>query len=272
MFSSEKKVVTAVGLLLVIATAVFTFLDWRTGEFDLLKAQEYKFYFQSWVSIAGFSFTLVMSLTMFIIYKKMNRPSLKFMSLSFLVAAVAYMSIGYHASYCKVCSDLAMCSATHNYSNYLIVIALIVFALTTLMMNVKNNIAILKLFSLGLIMASLILLIILFVSIQFMEIPDALLYNINQINLQGLVFIFPLILIGFTLIYLRKSCKVKKIIVLISVLFSLSFIPQAYHIFLCQECHVMECSEFYVVSGLMMFMALGLFIYSLSLQLKEDAL
>ena len=270
MFKLENKFITIMTISLLIMMIVFTIIDWSVDGFDLLKAQQYEFYFQSFVSISGLAFTSIMAITIFIIYKKTKLPSLKYMSLSFLLTSFAYFSIGYHSSYCKVCSDLTMCSASHNYSNYLIVIAFVIFVLTVLLVNIKNSISILKLFSYGLITASSILLIVLFISIQFIETPGILFYELSDINLQGFVFIFPLFLMAFTLIYLRKKGKIKKVVFLIFSLLSLSFIPQAYHIFLCKECHVMECSEFYVFAGLLMHIALGLFIYSLSQQIKEE--
>lgn len=270
MLTSEKKIITVLVLLLSVGMLVFTFLDWSVDGFELFKAQQYEFYFQSWVSIAGISFTLIMAVTTFMIYKKTKLASLKFMSLSFLLTALAYLSIGYHSTYCKVCSDLAICSGSHNYSNYFIVIALVTFVLSVLLMSAKNNISILKLFANGLIVASSVLLMVLFISIEFMEIPGSLFYEINQINLQGFVFVFPLFLIAFSYIYFRKKYKMRKMIGALFLLLSLSFIPQAYHTFLCEECHTMECSEFYIVAGLMMFIALGLFIYSLGQQLKEE--
>ena len=270
MFTSEKKVITTLVLVLFIVMLLFSFLDWRVDGFELLKSQSFEFYFQSWVSIAGLSFTTIMSVTTFIIYKKTKISSLKFMSLSFLLTSLAYLSIGYHSTYCKVCSDLGICSASHNYSNYFIVIALVTFVLSVLLMHAKNNISILKFFAYGLITASSVLLLVLFISIEFMEIPGIAFYEVNTINLQGFVFVVPLILIAFSYIYYRKKHKMKKVIVAIFLLVSVSFIPQAYHLFLCEECHTMECSEFYIVAGLMMFMALGLFVYALGQQLKEE--
>jgi len=270
MFNIEKKLITTMTLSLLIMMVIFTIIDWSVDGFNLLKFQQYEFYFQSFVSIAGLAFTSIMAITVFIIYKKTKLSSLKYMSLSFLLTSFAYMSIGYHSSYCKVCSDLTMCSASHNYSNYLIVIAFVIFVLTVLLINIKNSISILKIFSYGLITASSILLIILFISIEFIETPGVLFYELGNINLQGFVFIFPLFLMAFTLIYLRKKGNIKRVVLIIFSLLSLSFIPQAYHIFLCKDCHVMECSEFYVFAGLLMHIALGLFVYSLSQQIKEE--
>ena len=50
----------------------------------------------------------------------------------------------------------------------------------------------------------------------------------------------------------------------------LGIMHQSYHIFLCEECHILECSEFYIVAGVLMFMALGLFVLSISEQLIEE--
>lgn len=264
---SKKTIISC--LLSLFGALAFTLIDWSVDGFDFLKTQNYKFYFQSWVSVAGLIFTTVMAITTFIVYKKSQLHSLKFIVLSFLLTALAFGSIGYHTSYCKVCSDLAMCGASHNYPNYLTVIALIVSVVTALLMNLKNNITVLKLFAYGLILASLLLVIILFISIQFMEIPDVIAYVISTINLQGFVFIFPLALIVLSFVYFRKQYIVPTVILFVFALLFISFLPQAYHLFVCTECHTMECSEFFVFSGLLMFAAVGSLIYSIGLQLEE---
>lgn len=265
----EKKTLIITSVLLAITAVIFTVLDWSVDGFDFLKVQNYQFYFQSWISAAGILFTLIMAITTFIIYKKSGLNSLKFISISFFLTSFAYLLIGYHSSYCKVCSDLSMCSSSHNYPNYFAVIALVITAITALLVNLKNNITHLKLFSIGIISASFLLLLTLFISIQFMETPDIILYEIININLQGFVFIFPLILIILSFIYFKSIYKTTNIITLVFILMFISFVPQAYHIFMCTECHTMECSEFYVFSGLIMFIAMGLLIYSISLQMLE---
>jgi len=258
-----------ISVLLSFGTIVFTFIDWSVDGFELLKPQDYQLYFQSWISMAGALFTFIMAITTFIIYKKINLHSLKFISLSFLLTSIAYLIIGYHSTYCEVCSDLTMCSSSHNYPNYFTVIALIIFVLTILLMNLKNNINLLKLFSYGLILASFLMLVTLFMSIEFMETPKLIFYTISTINLQGFVFIFPLILIVLAYIYLKNVYMVTSSVSFIFFLLFISFIPQAYHTFVCIDCHTMECSEFFVFSGLIMFIVVGLLIYSITLQLRE---
>lgn len=254
----------------MLASIGFILLDWSVDGFDFFKAQKYELFFQSWVSIAGVIFTAVMALTIFIIYKKSHLDSLKFVSFSLILASFAFGIIGYHTSYCKVCSDLTMCGASHNYPNYLIVIALIIVTIISILVNLKNNITVLKILASGLITASLLLLIVLFFSIQFMETPDVMSYVITNINLQGFVFLFPIILILLTFMYLKIMHKISNSISLVFLLLFISLLPQAYHIFICTECHSMECSEFYVFSGLVMFMAVGFLLYSISLQLEEN--
>lgn len=266
---TQKNKFIIISAVLAVAALIFTVLDWSVDGFDFFKPQDYQFYFQSWVSIAGILFTLTMSITTFVIYKKCKLDSLKFISLSFLMTSIAYLLIGYHASYCKVCSDLSLCSASHNYSNYFSVIALVITAITALLVNLKNNIIPLKLFSIGIISASFFLLAVLFISIQFMETPDIISYVTVNFNLQGFVFIFPMILIILSFIYLKSIYKVSNVISFVFVLMLISFLPQAYHTFICAECHTMECSEFYIFSGLFMFIAIGLLIYSISLQILE---
>ncbi len=261
---------TSLFIVLFIFALVAMFVGWSVDGFDFFKAQNYELYFQSWVSIAGIVFTWVMAMSTFFIYKKSKIASIKFISLSFLLTSFAYGIIAYHTSYCKMCSDLAMCGASHNYSNYFTVIALVVSVLAILSMNLKNNIGVLKQFAYALIVASLLLLITLFISIEFMETPDIIAYVISTINIQGLSFTFPLILIVLSYIYFRKMYKASTVILFIFALMFISFLPQAYHIFVCTECHNMECSEFFVASGLMMFIAVGLLIYAIGLQLEEE--
>lgn len=267
MLKIDKSVLLFI--ILFLCSFIVILLDWNVDGFNFLKAQNYELYFQSWVAFAGVIFTAIMATSIFIIYKKTKIASLKFVSLSFLLASFAYAIIAYHTSYCKMCSDLTMCGASHNYPNYLIVIALVITVLTILSINLKKNIIVLKQFAYALVFASSLLLLILFMSIKFMETPDIIAYVISTINIQGLSFIFPLILIVFSFIYFRKMYKDNKIVLLIFALLFISFLPQAYHIFVCEECNNMECSEFFVASGLMMFMAVGLLIYAIGLQLDE---
>ena len=54
---------------LFILSLVVAVFDWKVDGFDFLKAQDYKFYFQSWISFAGTIFSLVMAITTYILYK-----------------------------------------------------------------------------------------------------------------------------------------------------------------------------------------------------------
>ncbi len=259
--------------VLLLGVVIFSLIDFNVDGFDFLKFQVSKYYFQSWIAMAGAVFSLIMSITIFIIYKKSDLISLKFISISFLLISSAYGVIGYHTSYCKICSDLSLCGASHTYPNYFIVIALVIFVLGILLVNLNKNLRFLKLFSYGLIFATLLLMIILFLSLEFMETPDITNYILINLNLQGFTFVFPLVFIGFAFFYMRSIYRVTNSIILIFVLIFVSFIPQAYHIFICDECQSMECSEFYIFSGFLIFLAVGLFIYSMSLELdKKDAL
>lgn len=271
MLKIEKKVLITISIIVLLAMIVFTILDWDIDTFEFLKVQKYEFYFQSWVSVSGLIFSMVMSITTFFIYAKNKLPSMKFLSISFLLSSFSYLIIGYHASYCKLCSDLSLCSAGHNYSNSFTIIALIILVLTILLMNLKNSIVTLKLFSYGLIVGSFLVLITLFVSLQFMVMPDFLFYELSTINLQGFVFIFPLILIALSFIYFIKTFKITKSVISVFSLLFISFLPQAYHIFVCKECDIMECSEFYIFSGIIMYMAIGFIIYAISLELKKKS-
>ncbi len=234
-----------------------------------MQAQAYGFYFQSWVSIAGLLFALIMSLTTFLVYKKSHIASLKFVSMSFLLSAFAYLIIGYHASYCKVCSDLTMCSASHNYPNFLTMIALIIFVVMALLFNAKKNMLTLKFFSKGIFIASFFMFSLLFVSVQFIEMPDVISYVLTELNMQGFVFFSPLILIVLSFVYVKVLYKVSKFYLLLFSLLFMSFLPQAYHILICTECHAMECSEFYLVSAFFMITSIALLLYAIFRQLKE---
>ncbi len=103
-----------------------------------------------------------------------------------------------------------------------------------------------------------------------METPDIIPYVLSVLNLQGFMFIFPLLFTLLIFVYFKNTYKLTYVISLIFFLIFISFIPQAYHIFNCTECHNMECSEFYIGSGLFMFMAIGLLFYSIDLQLKSS--
>lgn len=265
-----KKTILITSIIFIVNAVFFTAIDWSIGGFELLKAQKYEFYFQSWISFAGIAFTFIMAVTTFIIYKRNQLASLKFLSLAFLLTSLAYFLIGYHSSYCQLCSDLSLCSTSHNYSDYFIIIAIVIATLTVLLVNLKNNITLLKFFSYGIILASFFMLLILILSIQFMENPSLLAYEVKHINLQGFVFIFPLIFIALFYIYFKNTYKLTYSISFLFFLLFISFIPQAYHVFLCSDCYNDECSEFFVFSGFIMYMVIGLIIYSISLQLQEN--
>jgi len=245
-------------------------LGWQVDGFDFFKIQDNKFYFQSWISLAGTFFTLIMSATIFILYKKSNKKSLKYISLSFLIISLAYAIVGYHTSYCKVCSDLSLCGASHNYPDYIILMSVIVFVMILLLLNHKFNLSLFKTFFYGMILAVSSLMGILFLSIKYIEIPNVTPYVFHSLNLQGFIFILPLFFTGIVYLYFRKTYKITAKISLLFFMIALSFIPQAYHIFSCSECNRMECSEFFSLSGLLMFIAIGLIFYSLDIALKNE--
>lgn len=262
-------------LFLISIIFVFVFVDWSVDGFNFFKLQEQHFYFQSWISSAGMLFTFVMAITTFIIYKKTQLPSLKYIPISFLLITTAYSIIGYHASYCKVCSDLGLCAASHNYPLYLIIITLIIFLLSVIMLSrrldiVKKTQLLLK-FSYGLLIATTLLIITLFISLKYLETPEHIHYLDSVSNLQAFIFLLPLIVIIWVFVYFSNIYKVSRIYLLISLLLSLSFVPQIFHIYTCKDCHIMECSEFYVFSGIIMLIVMGFFIHSVSVQLEEDS-
>ncbi len=260
--------------LLFIISIILVLVDWSVDGFNFFEFQEPHFYFQSWISMAGSAFTFVMAIVIFIIFKKSQLQSLKYIPLSFLLLAIAYAIIGYHASYCKVCSDLGLCAASHNYPLFLNVIAFIIFILIVIMFNrsldtVKKTQFLFK-FSFGIIIATVLLMLILFASIKHLEVPDQLYYLDSVNNLQAFIFLFPVIIIIWVFIYFRKVYKASWIYLLIAFLLSLSYLPQFLHIYTCKECHIMECSEFYIFSVLFTFIATGLFIHSIYKQLQKD--
>jgi len=258
---------------LFITSLIFAYIDWKTGGFDFFVLQEQSFYFQSWISIAGILFALIMAITSFIIYIKSKLRSLKYIPLSFVLTAFAYVVIGYHASYCKVCSDLGFCAASHNYPNYLILIVLVVSILTAIMLSsnldLEKKAQSLYRLSYGLIIATGLLTITLFFSIGFMEVPDVVSYTWSN-NLQVVVFTLPIVIIVGAFAYFRRIYKAAGTYLFMGLLSSMCFVPQIYHIISCEDCHNLECSEFYVFSGLIMFMVVGLFIHAVSVQLQEN--
>lgn len=255
-------------------TLIFIASYWHVDGFDFFTIQTQHFYFQFWISLAGIFFTLTMAVTSYFIYKQRRLKSFKYIPLSFILTAVSYMIIGYHGSYCDICSNLTLCAASHNYPNYLIVIAFIIFTLITIMLSGKLNTAekakTLQQLSLGLIIATVLLIIALFVSIDFMETPLIIPYANNQ-NLQSLGFIFPIVIILIAFVYFNYHYKLNASYFLLALLSCLAFVPQIYHIFRCKDCHIMECSEFYSLAGLIMFIVVGLLLQALSIQLKESS-
>ncbi|MFC2057519.1 hypothetical protein ACFLR6_01130 [Campylobacterota bacterium] len=260
--------------ILFLLSIIFVLVDWNADGFNFLEFQEQHFYFQSWISIAGILFAIVMAITTFIIYKETKFPSLKYISISFLLIATAYLIIGYHASYCEVCSDLGYCAASHSYPNYLIMITFVIFVLSTIMfsrsLDVVKKAVLLQKLSYGLIIATLFLGITLFISLKYLRIQQGHISYLSTTNLQALIFILPLIVIIWAFVYFRRTYKASRVYILMAVLVLLSFLPQFFHILRCKDCHTMECSEFYVVSGLIMVIGIGLFIHAVSIQLLKN--
>ena len=259
-------------LLILLLSIIFTIVDWSVDGFNFLQFQEQHFYFHSWISIAGILFSSTMAITSYFIYKSSKILSLRYVSISFLLTALAYAIIGYHASYCQVCSDLGYCAASHSYSIYLMIIVFVIFVLTIIMFNKKIDIVkkaqLLQKFSYGLIVATILLGIALFISLEYLEIHDTISY-LGTVNLQAFVFLLPVVIIVIASIYFRRHYETSNLYVLMAVIASLSFLPQFLHIFSCKDCHMMECSEFYILSGLIMLIVTGLLIYSIGIQLQE---
>lgn len=259
--------------ILFLISIIFILVDWNADGFNFFEFQEQHFYFHSWISIAGILFATVMAITTFIIYKKTKLPSLKYIFISFLLIATAYLIIGYHTSYCEVCSDLGYCAASHSYPNYLIIITFVIFVLSIIMssrsLDIVKKVQLLQKFTYGLTIATILLSIILFISIQYIEVLDHI-YYFYTTNLQALVFIFPVIIMIWAFIYFRRVYTVSRFYLLLALLASLSFLPQFLHVLTCKDCHIIECSEFYVLSGLIMLIVSGVFIHAMSIQLQED--
>ena len=260
-------------VILFLISIIFIMLDWNTDGFNFFAFQEQHFYFHSWISIAGILFAIVMAITTFMIYQKTKLPSIKYISISFLLIAMAYAIIGYHASYCEVCSDLGYCAASHSYPNYLIIITFVIFLLSSIMfsrsLDVVKKAVLLQKLSYGLIIATLLLSIILFISLRYLSTHDQISY-LSTINLQALLFLLPLLGIVWIFVYFKRIYKTSSVYLLMATLVLLSFLPQFFHIFRCKDCDTMECSEFYVLSGLIMVIVTGLFIHAVSIQLLEN--
>ena len=256
-----------------LLSITFIFVDWHIDGFNFFKFQEQYFYFQSWISIAGILFAIVMTITTFLIYKNTQLHSLKYISIGFLLTAAAYFITGYHSSYCKICSDLGYCAASHSYPNYLMIITFVIFVLSIIMssrsLDIVKKVQLLHKFTYGLTIATILLSIILFISIQYIEVLDHI-YYFYTTNLQALVFIFPVVIMIWAFIYFRRVYTVSRLYIVLVLLASLSFLPQFLHILTCKDCHIIECSEFYVLSGLIMLIVSGVFIHAMSIQLQED--
>ena len=258
--------------ILFLISMIFVFKDWSVDGFNFFELPEHHLYFQSWISIAGILFTVVMAVTTYFIYNKTKLRSLKYIPISFILMAVAYLIIGYHASYCKVCSDLGFCAASHNYPDYLMVITFVIFVLAAIMLN--RNLDILKkvestqVLLYGLVLAMIVLFTASLISLNYLEIPNNISY-ISTKNLQVLIFILPLVMIFSALLVIKNISKASGVYLLMLMLSSLSFIPQIFHIYACNDCHEMECSEFYVFSGVIMIVVTGLLLHAISIQIHE---
>lgn len=259
--------------ILFLISMIFVLKDWRVAGFNFFESTEHHLYFQAWISIAGILFTVAMAVTTSIIYKKTKLQSLKYIPMAFILIAVAYLIIGYHASYCKVCSDLGFCAASHNYPDYLIIITFVIFVLATIILSKKLDLVkkaeSSQTFLYGLILAMILLFTASLISLNYLEVPNNISY-INTNNLQVVIFIVPLVMILYALMFIKNIYKESGIYILMTLLMSFSFIPQIFHIYACKDCNDMECSEFYVFSGVIMFIVTGLLIHAISIQLKEN--
>ena len=259
--------------ILFVFSMVFALRYWRVGDFNFFELPEHHFYFQSWISIAGILFTVVMAATTYIIYKKTKIQSLKYIPLSFILIAVAYSIIGYHASYCKVCSDLGFCAASHNYPDYLMIITFVIFVLSAIILGHKldllKKVQSSQVLLYGLILAMIVLLGASLISLKYLEIPNNISY-VKTINLQVFIFIMPLVMILSALMFIKNIFKASGAYLLMAFLSSMSFIPQVFHIYTCKDCHDMECSEFYMFSGVIMIIVTGLLIHAISVQVREN--
>ena len=267
------KKVWGVYFILFITACVFVVSNFNIAGFDFFVFQEQNLFFQSWISIAGILFSLMMALTTYLMYKNTALPSLKYIPLSFLLTSFAFAVIGYHVAYCDVCSNLTLCGASHNYPNFLIVIGQVIFIFIVILfskrLDFKHSKKVLQIFSYGLICATVLLMITLFLSLDFIESPNLIQYD-NIINPQGLFFLFPLFVILYAIVYFKNNYDFSKQFYIIFILFGASMLPQFYHILICKECHYMECSEFYIFSGIIVFIVIGLLLHSVFIQLKED--
>ncbi|QSZ40634.1 hypothetical protein GJV85_00375 [Sulfurimonas aquatica] len=267
------KVIWYIFTLFFVASLLFSIVGFSTENFDFFVFQEQRFYFQFWISLSGILFTLIMTMCSYGVYKKTQLKPLKYIPLSFLLTALAYMVMAYHASYCEVCSDLALCAASHTYPNYLIIISFIIFVMSAIVfsrrLSIQKRAETLQRFSYGLIVATTLLILTLFISMQYMELTDITPYSGAQ-NLQAAIFILPMSIVLIAFIYFYRTYKVSKIYMFIAFLLAASFLPQAYHTYICADCDALECSEFYVVSGLIMFVVTGLLIHSVSLQIQDN--
>lgn len=268
-----KKVWYLFSILLLISI-IFVIIDWNVDGFNFLKFQKQHFYFQSWISFAGILFTFVMAITTFIIYKKTKLQSLKYIPLSFLLILVSYFITGYHSSYCKICSDLGVCAASHSYPNYLFIIALLIFVLSGIMftrrLDIVEKTQSLQRLAYGLIIATTFLFMILWISLKYLETIDHSHYMVGS-NLQAFIFILPLVVIVWAFVYFRNNYKISRVYLLMALLLCLGFLPQFLHLYTCSDCYTKECSEFYVFSGFIMFVVTGIFIYSVHIQLQENS-
>ncbi len=258
-----KKIITLFFFLLALAMISYG-KGYAIGGFHLSKVHNY-FYFQSWISLAILVFCLVISYATYSVYKNTKLVGLKFVPVGLFFLSLGIIIIGFHNSYCKVCSDLGFCGTAHNYPNAISVLAVcislvIYLALQSQDYDLKSS---LKKFWHTLVFGSFIIIIILFISLFYMELPEPISYKAGRFNLQGFVFISisifcTIAFFTFLVVYYRTR---KKIFVAMSVQFIVTALVQlvaAYHIFTCYWCDIEECSEFFALGGI--FILIGMFI------------
>lgn len=255
-------------LFLFILSISFYILNFNIDGFQFSKIH-YHLYFLAWMSIANLILCLILAYAVFVIYKLTNLIPLRFIPLALLFYSFGIIINCFHLSYCKICSDLGFCGTAHTYPNAIsllsICVSLILYIINQTQVN-DLKLILKKLWSI-LLIGFLVIIVILFISLFYMDLPRPIPYKVGHFNMQGFIFIFIslfcfLSFIMFFYGYIKTHSKVLKGVSVQFVVTGLLQLISAYHITTCYWCNVEECSEFFSLSGIFILIAMFILWYS----------
>ncbi len=258
-----KKMDLLFAVLLVASVGSF-FWGYDIGDFTFSQIHNH-LYFQAWISLATIILSVLLAGATASIYKFTRLETFRLVPAALLVFSLGMIPIGFHNSYCKVCSDLGFCGTAHNYPDIITIIAIYISTSIYVLSEsaIKDVGRALKKLWRALIIALAAIIAVMLVSLFYMQLPEPIPYKSARINPQGIVFlsvsIFSMVAgIVYVLRYRQTGNKALEGVCIQFIVTGLVQLIAAYHIFTCYWCNVEECSEFFVIGGLFILVSMYL--------------